>query len=145
MKSFLIILTSICFLSFAPTPECGDGTVYASAKQTKYDKRFDSYTKINSSPSFKGGDKKLDKLIRSQLKLSSVAKTLIFMLNYQFTVTCDGKITDIKQIGNAKFDDCTNIVEIIASTEGSWKPAVKSGKRVDCVYFRRLNIIGSSY
>jgi hypothetical protein len=145
MKSYLIILTSICFLSFAPTPECGDGAIYASTKQTQYDKRFDSYTKINSSPSFKGGDKKLDKLIRSQLKLSSVAKTQIFNLNYQFTVTCDGKITDIKQLGDPKGNDWTNIVEIIASTEGSWKPAVKGGKTVNCVYFRTLFINGSSY
>lgn len=128
-----------------PDPDCGDGNVYASKKQTENDKRFESYQKINSAPKFKGGDKKLDNLIRSRLKLSEIAKTQIFNLNYQFTVTCDGKIKNIKQLGDQKANDWTNIVDIIQGTEGSWKPAKKNGNPVDCVYFRTLWVMGNKY
>ncbi len=145
MKTFLLILTAFMIFGFTPNPDCGDGKVYANKKQTEFDKRFDSYPKINGVPKFKGGDKKLDKLIRSKLKLSDVAKTQIFNLNYQFTVTCDGKIKDVKQIGDSKADDWTNIVEIIQGTEVDWTPAKNDGKTVDCVYFSKIFINGSQY
>jgi hypothetical protein len=145
MKKALLILITFLFFGFASNPDCGDATVYANKKQTENDKRFDIYPKIKAAPKYKGGDKKLDELIRSKLKLSEAAKTLVFNLNYQFTVTCDGKVKDVKQIGDSKADDWTNIVEIILSTEADWTPAKKDGKTVDCVYFRKLFINGSEY
>ena len=141
---FLSILAFLCF-SFATDPACGDGNTYANQEQTGLDKRFDGYTKISGCPSFAGGEKKLDKLIRKSLKLSAAAKTQVFNLNYQFTVACDGKIKDVKQIGDPKANDWTNIGEIIQGTEGKWTPAQKDGKAVDCVYFRRLFVNGSQY
>jgi hypothetical protein len=144
MKTLYFLLT-ILFLSFAPAPECGDGNVYANATQTQNDNRFADYTKIDGIPEYKGGEKKLDKLILAQLKLSDVAKTQIFNLNFQFTVTCDGKIKDVKQIGDPKANDWTNIVEIIQGTEGSWTPAKKDGQPVDCIYFDKVFINGSKY
>jgi hypothetical protein len=139
MKTLLLILTTFLMISMS-TPDCGDGTVYANQKQTENDKRFDDYQKIDEVPQYNGGDKKLDKLIRSKLKLSKVAKTQIFNLNYRFTVTCDGKIKDVKQIGDSKIDDWTNIVDIIQDTEGNWTPAKKDGKPVDCIYFSKIFI-----
>lgn len=145
MRTILLTLTTLLILSFTKAPDCGDGSVYANKKQTEYDKRFESYQKIDGVPKYKGGDKKLDKLIRSKLKLSDVAKTRIFNLNYQFTVTCDGKIKDVKQIGDSKADDWTNIVEIIMGTDADWTPAEKDEKPVDCVYFNKIFINGSQY
>lgn len=145
MKIILLILTTFLLFAFTPNPDCGDGKVYANKKQTEYDKRFDDYNKIDDVPKYKGGDKKLSKLIQSNLKLSNVAKTQIFNLNYQFTVTCDGKIKDVKQIGNSKADDWTNIVEIIKTTEANWTAAKKDGQPVDCVYFSKIFINGSNY
>lgn len=145
MKTILLILTTFLIFAFTLNPDCGDGNVYANKKQTEYDKRFDSYLKIDGVPKYKGGDKKLDKLIRSKLKLSEIAKTQFFYLNYQFTVTCDGKIKDTKQIGDQKAEDWTNIVEIIHGTEGEWTPAKKDGKTVDCVYFSKILINGGQF
>lgn len=54
---------------FTPNPDCGDGKVYANKKQTEFDKRFGSYPKIDGVPTYDGGEKKLEKLIRSKLKL----------------------------------------------------------------------------
>lgn len=145
MKKVLLILTAFFMLAFAPNPDCGDGTVYASAKQTEFDNRFEIYTKIDGVPKFKGGDKKLGKLIRSKLKLSDVAKTQYFMLNYQCTVACDGSIRDIKQLGDPRGDSWTNIEEILHGTAGNWSPAKKDGVPVDCVYFGRLFVSGPQY
>jgi len=145
MKTILFVLTIFMIFAFTPNPDCGDGKVYANKKQTEFDKRFDNYPKIDGVPEYKGGDKKLGKLIQTELVLSEAAKTQIFNLNYQFTVTCEGKITDVKQIGDSKADDWTNIVEIIQSTEADWTPAKKDGKTVDCVYFSKIFINGSQY
>jgi len=147
MKQFLIILeVALCFgFTTNLNPDCGDGNVYANKKQTEYDKRFDYYEKISGLPKFKGGDKKLDKVVRKNLELSEVAKTQIFNLNYQFTVTCDGKIKDVKQIGDSRADDWTNISDVIKKTEEDWTPAKKDGKSVNCVYFAKVFVNGSTY
>lgn len=147
MLSRIFTILAVLFLcGFTPTdPVCGDGTIYANKKQTQYDSRFDDYPKIGGLPKFKGGEKGLEKLIQKQLKLSSVAKTQMFRLNYQFTVSCEGKISDIKTLGSPKVAEWTNIVEIIKATEGAWSPAKKGGKAIDCVYFNKLSINGSNY
>lgn len=145
MKIILAVLLAFVGYAFAPSADCGDGVVYANTKQTEYDKRFDAYPKIKGAPKFKGGDKELAKLIREKLRLSDIAKSQVFNLNYQFTVTCEGKIKDVRQIGSPKADDWTNIVEIITSTDGSWEPAKKEGKVVDCVYFSKLFVNGTTY
>lgn len=145
MKYFLIIVLAIFTCSFVTNPDCGDGNVYASMKQTEYDKRFDDYPKIDAVPEYKDGDKKLTKLIQSELELSDVAKSQIFNLNYQFTVTCEGKIKNVKQIGDPKADDWTNIIEIIQATEGDWIPAKIEGHPVDCIYFGKIFINGMKY
>ena len=145
MKKFLVILIVFLCFAFTSQPDCGDGSVYANKKQTEYDKRFDKYKKISGLPKFKGGDKKLKKFVQNNLELSEVAKTQIFNLNYQFTVTCDGKIKDVKQIGNSKMNDWTNISGVIKKTEENWTPAVNGGKTVDCVYFSKIFINGSLY
>lgn len=145
MSTIFLTLTTFLIFSFTHTTDCGDGSVYANKKQTAYDKRFDNFQKIGGVPKYKGGEKKLEKLIRSKLKLSGVAKTQVFYLTYQFTVTCAGKIKDVKQIGDSKAEDWTNIVEIIQGTEADWSPANKDGKPVDCVYFNKIFINGSQY
>lgn len=145
MKAILILLTiSLCY-AFTLNSDCGDGTIYANEKQTQYDKRFDSYPKIDGVPTFMGGDKKLQSIVLDNLQLSDVAKTQIFRLNFQFTVTCEGKIKDVKQIGSPQADDWTNIVEIIEGTEGDWTPAEYKGKVVDCVYFTKVTVNGGNY
>lgn len=145
MNTLTVLFTSFLIFSFTANNDCGDGTIYANQKQTQYDKRFDEYTKIEGIPKFKGGKKKLDKLILANLKLSATAKNQIFNLNYQFVVTCDGKIQDVKQIGDPKANDWTNIAEIIQGTETHWQPAHKDGAPVDCIYFGKIFINGSQY
>jgi hypothetical protein len=145
MKNILILISiAICF-GFTNAEDCGDETVYANVEQTQYDKRFESFTKIDGIPKFNGGNKKLDQIVRENLELSDVAKTQFFRLNYQFTVTREGKIKDVKQIGDSKADDWTNIGDVIKSTEGDWTPAEKDGNPVDCIYFRKISINGASY
>ena len=145
MRIILITLTVLLGLSFTTSSDCGDGNTYANKKQTENDDRFKDYKKITGIPKFKGGDKKLDKFVQKNLELSEVAKTQMFNLNYQFTVTCEGKIKDVKQIGDSRADDWTNISEVIKKTEGSWTPAKKDGKTVHCVYFNKIFVSGSNY
>lgn len=145
MRVLLIILTILLTYGFSQNSDCGDGTVYANKKQTKFDDRFGDYPKISGVPKFKGGDTKLNSIVLENLKLSDVAKTQIFRLNYQFTVTCEGKIKDVKQIGNPMVDGWTNIINVIQSIESDWTPAKNKGKTVDCIYFSSLTINGSKY
>ncbi|HTF02553.1 MAG TPA: hypothetical protein VK826_00950 [Bacteroidia bacterium] len=142
---FLTGLAVILTLGFRNEGECGDGTVYANKDQTENDSRFDAYTKIKGVPEYKDGDKKLDALIKSKLVLADSAKSQVFNLNYQFTVTCDGKIKDFKTLGNSRMASWTNIAEIIQGTEADWTPAKKGKDAVDCIYFRKLFINGNDY
>jgi hypothetical protein len=144
MKNLLLIVSVFVALGFNLAPNC-DKVIYANKQQTEYDDRFNNYEKINGIPKIKGGDKKLDKIIRKNLKLSETAKTQFFMLNYQFTVNCEGEIKDVKQIGDPKADSWTNIKEVIMKTEGFWKPAKHKGKPVNCIYFSRISINGGDY
>ncbi len=145
MKILLITITLLFGFTPHVNSSCGDGTVYANEKQVKYDDRFKEYPTIPSCPEYKDGDKKLDEYIRSSLKLNDKGKTLIFNLNYKFTITCEGKIKDFVQLGDPAFKDVTNIADVIQATEGSWKAAEKDGKSVDCIYFRKLFINGTTY
>lgn len=145
MKYLLLAISILLAFAFRPGSACGDGTIYANKKQTELDQRFDSFPKIKGAPKYAGGEEELDKLIKQELKLSDAAKTQVFRLNFRFTVTCEGRISNVMQIGNKKADDWTNIREIIQSTEGKWTPAKKDGQPVDCVYFRALTINGSKY
>ena len=147
MKNLGIFLTGLAViltLGFRNEGECGDGTVYANKDQTENDSRFDAYTKIKGVPEYKDGDKKLDALIKSKLVLDS-ARNGMFVLNYMFTMTCDGKIKDFKTLGDPRMATWTNIAEIIQGTEADWSPAKKDKKAVDCIYFRRLFINGNDY
>ncbi len=139
----LAIIVSCYINVFAQ--KCGDGKTYASKEQTENDNRFDDYKKITSHPEFKGGKDKLDSLIRSQLKVAPRGKTMVFKLNYTITVTCDGNVKDAKLLGNADYADLTNIIEIISTTSGQWKPAKKSGVEVDCIYFGKMTVVGIKY
>lgn len=141
---FLAAAISIAFAS-RPGTGCGDNTVYANKKQTEHDSRFDSFPKIKEIPKYTGGEEELHRLVKQNLELSDAAKTQIFRLNFRFTVTCEGRISNVMQIGNKKADDWTNIKEVIQSTEGKWTPAKKNGQPVDCVYFTALTINGSEY
>jgi hypothetical protein len=146
MKHFILALGTMFTWGSISAQECGDGVTYASQKQTEFDKRFDAYPKLNGNkgmPKFKGGDEKLDELIRSHLKLSEEARTQIFNLNFKFTITCDGRLKDVVQIGDKRADSWTNIAEIIPSS--GWEPARKDGKPVDCVYFGKVMVNGSQY
>jgi hypothetical protein len=142
---FLIGLVILLTSGFRNEGECGDGTVYANKEQTENDSRFDAYIKIKGVPEYKDGDKKLDELIKSKLVLADGAKSQVFNLNYQFTVTCDGKIKDFKTLGDPRMATWTNIAEIIQGTEVDWTPAKKDKKAVDCIYFRKLFINVSKY
>lgn len=145
MRAILFTLVILLGFGFTLNSDCGDGTVYANKEQTGTDKRLAAFPKIDGIPKFKGGDKRMDKLIRAKLKVVETAKSQVFNLNYIFTVTCDGKIKDFKTIGDAAMEDWTNVSKIIMETEADWTPAQKDGKNVDCIYFRKLFINGSDY
>jgi hypothetical protein len=145
LRSFSVAGLALFIFGTAAIAQCGDGKVYSNKAQTEFDKRFDSYPKTVECPQFKGGKKALDQLIQQKMKLNATAKSQIFNLNYKFTVGCDGKIKDIKQIGDAKMDNWTNIVAIIKGTAGKWTPAKKNGIAVDCVYFGTFMINGSKF
>ncbi len=146
MKYVLFLLITTSSLKFLYSQDnCNSTKVYANKKQTEFDTRFNSIDKIKSSPKFKGGEKKLTKLIRENLKLSDVAKSQVFNLNFQFTITCDGEIVDVKQIGDQKMDNWTNISEVIQTTKGLWTPAKENGENVNCIYFQKIFINGSNY
>jgi hypothetical protein len=145
MKTLLTSVFALFIFSTTTIAQCGDGKVYSNKAQTEFDKRFDSYPKTVECPAFKGGKKALDQLIQQKMKLNATGKTQVFNLNYKFTVGCDGKIKDIKQIGDAKMDDWTNIVAIIKGTAGKWTPAKKNGIAVDCIYFGTFAINGSKF
>lgn len=146
MKHSLLSLCLLFMCGSLYAQECGEGLTYASQKQTEFDSRFDAYPKLDGNkgmPQFKGGDKKLEELIRSQLKLSEEARTQIFILNFKFTISCDGRVKDVMQIGDKRADAWTNITEIIPMS--GWEPARKDGKPVDCIYFGRVMVNGSQY
>ena len=145
MKKILLLLLLAPVFGLAQNTTCGDGIVYANKKQTQYDDRFDSYTKISGAPKMKGGDEQLKEVVLANLKLADEAKNMVFRLNYQFTVTCDGKIRDVIQIGDPRMSDWTNIETVIQSTEADWTPAKNKGKPVDCVYFHKVTIVGSKF
>lgn len=149
-KTFPMILHALplvlaAFFAFAPTTNCGDGTTYASAAQTENDARFADFPKIDSAPKFKGGDKKLNRLIKNRLELSEEAKKEIFNLNFALTVSCDGTLRDIKSLGDPQARDFTNIVDILYETAGMWTPAAHNGAPVDCVYVGSLFVYGDEY
>ena len=148
MKKIIISLALSLFFvgfSFGQETECGDGITYSNEKQTKYDKRLSEYPKIESVPTYSDGRDELNKLIESNLKVSENGKNIVFRLNYMFTVTCDGQIKDFKTLGDPKASELTNMEEIIKMTIGNWKPAVKDGQPVDCVYFEKKTIVGNKY
>jgi len=143
---YLFALSILLLFSFRNVPPaCGDGNLYAWEEQTKLDSRFNEFPKLNgkkNGPSYPGGDKALDALIREKLILDEEAKDQIFMLNYYFTVKCDGSIDDVVILGDPVVKDWTNIDHIIRRTTG-WEPATIDGKAVDCIYFRKMMINGS--
>lgn len=143
LHAFYLAIATLLMLS--PVTDCGDGTTYASAKQTAEDSRFAEFPKIESAPRFKGGDKKLERFIKNRLELSEVAKKEIFSLNYALTVNCDGSLRDIKPFGDPKGDNFTNIVAILFETANLWTPAKHNGAPVDCVYFGTLFVYGDEY
>ena len=143
MKMLFVLLVSI--ISFISDAECGDGITYANEKQTKFDKRFSEYPKIESSPSYVDGKEQLNNLIESKLQVEDQGKEMIFRLNYMFTITCSGEIKDFKVLGDAKMSKLTNIKEIISNTNGKWNPAKKNGAPVDCIYFAKKTIVGGNY
>jgi hypothetical protein len=144
--ALLTLFLGISPLFFAQN-DCSDGTLYSWAKQTSGDSRFSAFPKISgkrNGPSVSGGDKQLDKLIKSRLVLSKEAKGSAFNLNYYFTVGCNGKISDVVILGDPIVADWTNIEDIVTHTTG-WEPATVNGKPVDCIYFRTLYIDGKLY
>jgi hypothetical protein len=153
--SFLTILSLLHLLNFVhpqtafrPASDCGDGTLYAWDRQTAGDPRFSTFPKITgkrSGPSYTSGDKAFDRFVRERLVLDEEARRhTFFVLNYYFTVNCDGTIGDVELLGDPVVRDWTNITSVIQHTRG-WKPAEKNGKPVDCIYFRTLRIEGAAY
>ncbi|MGD1846979.1 MAG: hypothetical protein ACFB10_16435 [Salibacteraceae bacterium] len=143
MRTLLLLCFVGIALSFTFPADCNPSKVYANKKQTQWDDRFSTYEKISGVPKFKGGDKSLETFLRKNLVLSKEAQNNIFNLNYQFTVTCEGKVVDARQIGDAKMNSWTNFKEAIQKTEGLWQPAKHQGEAVNCVYFGKLFIKGS--
>jgi hypothetical protein len=125
--------------------DCGDGITYASKAQTENDERFADFPKIDATPKFKGGDKKLMRLIKNRLELSEVAKKEIFNLNFALTVNCDGTLRDIKSLGDPKAHDFTNIVDVLYETAGMWTPAAHNAIPVNCVYVGSFFVYGDEY
>lgn len=126
---------------------CGNGTLYAVKKQTEGDSRFSAFPKIEGKrniPVYPGGDKALDNLIREKLILDAEAQRYEFVLNYYFTVKCNGSIGDVVVLGDKELAEWTNISTIIQHTT-DWQPAYVDGKAVDCIYFRKLPIKGSDF
>jgi hypothetical protein len=147
MKLFFAFLLLFLLAFTYRIPGCGDGKLYAWEKQTGNDTRFAGFPKITgkkNGPEYESGDKKLDQLIREKLVLSDEAKKHRFVLNYYFTVQCDGSIATIVILGDPVVQEWTNIENILLHTRG-WKPATVNGKPVDCIYFRTLPINGSEF
>jgi hypothetical protein len=152
--SLLTILSLLHLLNFAQPHAasdvvngCGDGILYAWERQTGGDPRFSAFPKITgkrSGPRYSSGDKGLDRFVRERLVLDNEAKPHTFVLNYYFTVKCDGTVTDVELLGDPVVKTWTNIASIVQHTTG-WKPAEKNGKPVDCIYFRTLRIDGAAY
>lgn len=142
------MLTALSFLLFLQLSlPCGDGTLYAVKKQTEGDSRFSAFPKIEGKrniPVYPGGDKALDNLIREKLILDPEAQRYDFVLNYYFTVKCDGSIGEVVVLGDEEIADWTNISTIIRHTT-DWQPAYVDGKPVDCIYFRKLPIVGNQH
>lgn len=121
---------------------CDDSQLYTLKKQTEGDNRFSAFPKIEKKrdyPVYPGGDKALDKLIREKLILTSEAQRYDFILNFYFTIHCDGSIGEVVILGDEETVDWTNISTIIQHTR-DWQPAYVNGKAVDCIYFRKLTI-----
>ncbi len=144
MKTILV-LTSILLTTFSFTQTCSDTTIYANSKQTKYDNRFSNYKKIKSQPKYSGGSKKFESYLRENLIVDARFKNEIFNLNYQITISCDGKIIEAKTLGDKRFGEITNFIEIAQKTEGNWKAAKNKGKEVNCIYFGKMFVNGSLY
>ena len=106
--------------------------------------RFQNYKKINSAPKFKGGKKTFEAFMLKNLVLSANAKKQVFNMNYQFTINCYGDIKDVKALGEMP-TDFTNLEETIPKTKGLWKPARHKRRKVDCIYFGKLFINGTSW
>jgi hypothetical protein len=145
MVSFFFSLCVSVFLSLSTPNDCGDGVTYASKAQTENDQRFADFPKIDATPKFKGGDKKLMRLIKNRLELSEVAKKEIFNLNFALTVNCDGTLRDIRPLGDPKSFDFTNIVDILYETAGMWTPAAHNAIPVNCVYVGSFFVYGDEY
>lgn len=147
MKHALLLLLLAASPLFYAQSGCGDGTLYSWDRQTSGDDRFAEFPKISgkrNGPAIAGGDKQLDKLIKSRLVLTPTAKENTFNLNYYFTVGCNGKVSDVVILGDPIVADWTNIADILTRTTG-WKAATVDGKPVDCIYFRTLYIDGKLY
>lgn len=146
--SFVTLLSLLCLLhSGKPQPACGDGKLYAWKQQTANDPRFSTFPKITgkrSGPEYTSGNKQFDRYIRERLVLEDEAKQHTFVLNYYFTVKCDGTIGDVEILGDPVVKEWTNIASIVQHTTG-WQPAEKNGKPVDCIYFRMLPINGTEF
>jgi hypothetical protein len=147
MKHLLAFSLLLLFSFTNSVPDCGDGTLYAWEQQTGKDSRFSGLPKVSgkkNGPAYESGDKKFDQLIREKLLLSDEAKKHVFVLNYYFTVQCNGDIADVVILGDPVVAEWTNIENIVLHTKG-WKPATRYGKPVDCIYFRTLPINGSDF
>lgn len=145
MGSVFFTLVVSVLLGLTAPHDCGDGITYASKEQTENDDRFADFPKIDAAPKFKGSDKKLKRLIKNRLELSEEAKKEIFNLNFALTVNCDGTLRDIKNLGDPKGHNFTNIVAILFETAGMWTPAMRNGVPVDCVYFTTFFVYGPDY
>jgi hypothetical protein len=145
MKTTLLLFTLLFSSIVIHGQSCVDTTIYANAKQTKYDNRFSSYKKIKSQPKYSGGPKKFEKYLRAHLVVDPRFKNEIFNLNYQIVISCEGEIIEAKTMGDKRFGEITNFIQIAHKTAGEWKPAKKNGESVNCIYFGRLFVNGSLY
>ncbi len=112
MRKIIIFLAlNLLFIgiSFGQDTECGDGIVYVNEQQIQYTKRLSAYPKIKSVPTYYYGKNELNKLIESNLKVNEKAKNIVFLknkntflLNYKFTITCDGQVKDFKTPAGAR-------------------------------------------
>lgn len=143
LLKFLLLFSIPVLTGVSNQPDCGDGTTYANREQTKHDKRFHSFKKIKSVPEFLGEYEEFNHFILANYIKYDVAQSDIQLVEYQFTITCEGKLKGLKCLGEGNIIDWPIIEEIILNSRNKWKPATKSGLNVDCIFFNKIVLNGN--
>jgi len=147
----IIVLITIVILqsSFVFKPSCDNQKVYVLKSQFQLNNSLQDYPVIESKKDylkFKGGNRKLEKLIFANLQLSEIAKNEYFFANLLIKVDCEGKVIETKFIGKylEKYPDWI-VLKSIDWKLGDWIPAKFENKPVTAIYFMNFFVSGPSH